>query len=170
MRALIVAALFAGCHPGPSPVDGGSMDMASSDSGMSTQEDMTSGDGSVDMAMPEVQDMAQSPDLLPAQPYYFDPVIQKDITALGCATALCHGTKAPILNPNPTTMQQVDGNYTALMTDFSNGAAALLLSKTLATSSVTHADNSPATKPFATKGDLVYQRWETWLVAGALKR
>lgn len=144
------------------------MDLAMSDGGK-TGSDMNS--SQVDMAMPAVDDMANAPpDLLPPAPYYFDPVIQTDISFLNCASGACHGIHPPILIVNPTTMQQYDANYTALMPDFIGGANSLFLTKTLLNSGVSHADNGPPTKPFSSTADATYQRWQTWLLAGALKR
>lgn len=186
MRRLIFAALLCGCgfDPGSVCVDAGSdCDLAvfQKDSGQDSSTasiDLQSGQvdaggedqARADMSETAAADMTTVPDLLPQQPYYFDPIIQKDLDALGCASGSCHGTKAPVLISHPITIVDVDANYNALAIDTHSGPTSLILTKTLATSGIQHADNSSPAKPFASTGDPVYQRWLLWINAGAMKR
>jgi hypothetical protein len=175
MRWLALALVLTGCHNGPQPCSGacGGGDMASAPADLLE---------ALDVAVAPPGDMAEAPDLLtqadlapPADmtlvpPYFFDPTIQNDINALGCASSSCHASTSRILVPNPKTAADVDNNYQALLGDSQAGATSLLLTKNLATSGVVHAAGITGTKPFLSTSDPTYQRWLVWINAGAVER
>jgi hypothetical protein len=128
--------------------------------------------GIVDMATPP--DMTRLPDLTPppdlTPDVHFKPDIQADIDALGCAAVGCHavssGLYAPLLQAMPGTLAEMQ-NYNNFMVDANGGAAALVLTKPLMGSGVTHGGGAPGTKPFVDTNDPTYKRWVLWLSEGA---
>jgi hypothetical protein len=120
-------------------------------------------------------DMAMAPSVPgpapgPAANAYFNPDIQNDLDTLGCTGAgACHGGNgSPAITKMPTTLAAWQQNYEDIHIDCSTGdclgggATSLLLTKPL--------QGGPAhtgTKPFASTSDPIYQRWLTWIAAGA---
>ena len=93
----------------------------------------------------------------------FDPTIQNDVNALGCAASSCHGgTQTPVMVRTPVSPADKTANYTNFKMFAAMGEMSLVLTKNLAGSGVTHTGGSA----FATKSDATYQRWLAWINAG----
>jgi hypothetical protein len=102
--------------------------------------------------------------------------IQAQFDMLGCTTSSCHGgTQVPVLVAMPTASEALL-NYYDILSGCADGrpdpsdcidtvaaADSLLLAKTCATSSATHAGG----KPFPGTDDPTYVLWQGWIAAGA---
>jgi hypothetical protein len=102
--------------------------------------------------------------------------IQATLDGLGCTTSMCHGgTQVPVLVPTPSSNVALL-NYYDLVSGCANGTpdpsncfdaknpdTSILLTKTCATSNVTHMGG----KPFKDTNDPTYQLWRGWIAADA---
>jgi len=104
--------------------------------------------------------MNESPDLTTVTPAVpFNPQIQADIDALGCSAASCHGgTQVPVLKRMPALAADITANYEAFKAASVGGENAPNLIRNLAGSGVTHTGGAS----FASKQDVIYQRWLAW--------